>query len=50
MERQFAIGAAQRVVLSTVSDDTMLLSGMIGVDTVLTSGGEVYVGQYDLDQ
>jgi hypothetical protein len=49
MERQFAIGTAQRVVLSTVSGDTMLLSGMVGVDTALTAGGAVYVGEYDLD-
>jgi hypothetical protein len=49
MKRQLSIGAAQRVVLSTVSGDTMLLSGMIGVDTVLTAGGAVYVGEYDLE-
>jgi hypothetical protein len=49
MERQFAIGTAQRVVLSTVSGDTMLLCGSIGVDTALTAGGAVYVGEYDLN-
>lgn len=42
-------GAAQRAVLSSVPGDAIYLCGSIGVDTVLTSTGAVYVGEYDFE-
>jgi len=49
MVEQIANGAAQRAVLSSVSEDAIYLCGSIGVDTVLTSTSAVYVGEYDVD-
>ena len=46
---QIAIGAAQRVELSSIDEDAIHLCGSIGVDTALTSTSAVYVGQYDVE-
>jgi hypothetical protein len=49
MGRQIDLGTAQRATLSAVDGEAIYLYGSIGVETVLTSRGDVYVGEYDIE-
>jgi hypothetical protein len=50
MERQIELGAAQRAEVSPIAgDEAVYLYGAMGVDTALTSTGEVYVGEYEIE-
>ena len=49
MSQQIDLGLVQRAKLSSIAVDAMYLHGAIGVETALTSTGEVYVGEYDVE-
>jgi hypothetical protein len=49
MQRQIALGTAQPAQESSIAHQAVYLTGWMGVDTVLTATGEVYVGEYELE-
>lgn len=49
MERQIELGSAQRAEVSPLAGDAVYLYGSLGVESALTSTGEVYVGDYDFE-
>ena len=49
MEGQIRLGAVQRADGVPIAGDAVYLYGSLGVETALTSTGEVYVGDYDFE-